>query len=188
MKFYKAPLLALLCASYLSGIQQSHAADDLKYGGKSTTYDANLFGYISFAPSAKGKELMGYKFDDTNYIGIGGGAINKKPMGIGLYGEIKGTPTVLDINGNSDFVYDYTIVNVGLTLRLHDRFVLMGGVGYSHEDAKFTVLGTHYESNESNSNLNVNVGALLQISSLFGVVLAFDSAASAYSLGLAVTF
>ncbi|MEN8218787.1 MAG: outer membrane beta-barrel protein [Pseudomonadota bacterium] len=172
-------LIACAIAAYAG--QMAYAADDSpskRWG----------FAYLAYAPTAQGGSIEGYQFDDTDYLGLGLGYVSKKPRSIGYYMDIKFTPDIVSGSGNSDLIYRYLMLNVGVTFNLADRFALLGGIGYSIQDGSVVRDDTHYETEESNADFNVNVGAMFKLTQSFGLVAGYDTSASAYSLGLAIGF
>lgn len=160
--------------------QAAYAADDYS----KTAQKRGYFSYLVYAPSAKGGTIEGYQFDDTSYLGIGIGFTNKKPRSIGYYADIKFTPDIVNESGNSDLTYRYIMLNAGVTFNLTERFTLLGGVGYSIQDGSIVRYDTHYSTEETNADFNINLGAMFKLTQSFGLIAGYDTSASAYNFGL----
>lgn len=117
-------------------------------------------------------------------MGIGFGFTNKKPRSLGYYFELKGTPDIINESGNSDFIYRYVMLNAGVTFNLTDRFTLLGGVGYSIQDGSIVRNNIRYTTDETNADLNINLGAMFKLTQSFGLIAGYDTSASAYNFGI----
>ena len=138
---------------------------------------------IGWAPNAKGKEIEGYQFDDTNYLTFIFGSVDPEPMGIGWYIGGGITPHKVDETGTSYFHYAYYIFNAGLTFTLYKKIYLYGGIGYTYEDGEFKLNGITYTTTEHNNSFNINGGVLIEILGGYGLMAGYDTASSAASIG-----
>ncbi|RKZ52535.1 MAG: hypothetical protein DRR16_27730 [Candidatus Parabeggiatoa sp. nov. 3] len=172
----------IICIFIASIGKSVYAQDDSNSALKKGT-----FAYIVYAPTAKGGTIEGYEFDDTHYLGLGFGKINK-PRSLGYYIDFKATPNIVNDSGNSDATYRYLIANAGVTFSLTDSLAVLGGIGFSIEDGSFMSSGDLYASEEKNYNINVNLGAMYNITQSFGVVVGYDTSSSAPSFGVSLSF
>lgn len=136
---------------------------------------------LSYAPSAKGKKVLDYQFDDTNLLKVNFFKVNREGGQWGYYGSI-GTST-----DDGGVYYDYTLLTVGATRALGSHaFVFLGG-GYSWEAAQFSTSSAIYRSVEDNDSFNANLGIGYSFGKI-GVTAEYDSAPKALSVGLSYSF
>ncbi len=172
--------ISIACA-FVASIGQVTYADDSPNSSAKRGY----FVYGVYAPTAKGGNIEGYQFDDTNYLGLGVGYTNKKLRSLGYYIDMKFTPDIVNDSGDSDLTYRYLMMNAGVTFNVIDNLALLGGIGVSLQDGSFMRYGDHYSTKEKNTEFNLNFGAMYKITQSFGVVGGYDTSSSAYSVGIA---
>jgi len=163
------------------------ATNSSLYGGVFSADDAFLT--LTWSPSTSDGEIDGNQFDGAGMIGF---TIGKKSLiseKIGAYFGGDFSYNKVDENDNSSqIVYSYKIVNLGLTFTPIDSLTLMGGIGYSTENAKFVSQGDFYESDKKNSQKNFNATIMYDISDGLGVALSYNTASSSIGYGLSINF
>jgi hypothetical protein len=180
MNIYKKALLSMLILS---------SSTSIVIAEETFRSEKKNFGAITLSPSTKDGVIYNQKFDGDAILGF---YVGRKKMlfnTVGLYGGYEFSPKKVDVNGNSRKIsYTYSILNLGLTFSLGDKFTLMTGVGKSKERASFVAYGTLYESKESKTKNNYNVEAMYRIGKSVGVIAGYNSAPDAYNLGLSFAF
>jgi opacity protein-like surface antigen len=155
-----------------------------------TSVFAGSFMALTYAPTAEGKKLSGYQFDDSNYLKFKYGSIADKPMGIGYYIDLGATMNSGQDDGyglNTDVKYNYFIANIGPTLNINKNFSIYGGVGVAYQRGEYFANGREMISEDTKTELNINAGAMATYGN-FGVLGGYDSAAKAVNFGLVMKF
>lgn len=181
--------MKLLNIAIMSTLIFSTTATSVAQAKESNKQGAKNFGAIILSPNTKSGTIYGKKFKGDSILGF---YIGRKKMffnRVGLYGGYEFSPKQVDINGNSKKIsYTYSIFNLGLSYSIGDKFTLMTGVGKSKEKASFVLNGSLYESKESKTKTNHNVSAMYRIGKNAGIIAGYNSAPSAYGLGISFEF
>ena len=148
----------------------------------------NTFGAITWSPNTKDGTIEGYNLKGSGMIGIYGGKKDYISDKFGLYGSFDASYNKVDDTQSSDVMYSYRIFNVGATYTPMKDLTLMGGVGYSMENAEFMYYGENYRSIEDNDQINFNVEAMYNITDDIGLIAGYNTAPEAFNVGVSFSF
>jgi len=160
-----------------------------------SSLDAKGFDYkdtfvaLTWSPSTADGKIEGVPFDGSGMIGfvLGNKKIINENIGAYFGGDFSYNK-VDETDTSYKATYNYKIVNLGVTFTMFDKLTLMGGVGYSTENAEFSSGGTYYKSDEKNTQTNFNFGVSYNILDDFGVVVTYNTAPSSIGYGLSLSF
>jgi hypothetical protein len=160
-----------------------------------SSLNADFFDYkdtfvaLTWSPSTADGKIENVPFDGAGMIGFVLGDKKLISDNIGAYFSGDFSYNKVDETDTSYKVtYNYKIVNFGITFSMFDKLTLMGGIGYSSENAEFSSGGVYYNSDVTNTQTNYNFGASYNVLDNFGVVVTYNTAPSSIGYGLSFSF
>ena len=144
---------------------------------------------LTWSPSTADGKIENVSFDGAGMIGfvLGDKKLISNNFGAYFAGDFSYNK-VDETDTSYKTTYNYKIINLGLTFTMFDTLTLMGGIGYSTENAEFSSGGEYYKSDVKNTQTNFNFGVNYNIFDGLGMVVTYNTAPSAIAYGLSINF
>jgi len=194
-KRFLLPLSLVVCLSVGLSAQELNKRKAKGFAGISWSY----------TPSGGTIDSIKFKNDNKGMIGFMLAQTNLFNDNIGIYIDTKKSLSYTSsFKGQSKYLYE--ILNLGATFTPTDRVTFMAGVGYSkeagytahqkeisvptHELANGAYMSTTrtvtYAKEHKKHSVNFNLGASFKVSNNVGLIVGFDTAPKAVSIGFSM--